>query len=284
MYCSQGEQQITVDDRLSASCNVEVKPLASTPPIVQIRHGKSANATLVAVLIAALTSIHSVDLHAQSNAPPEFDVHAECIAKGQVLGKENRNLEWCASLDAQIRTLLIRKWALVPDSLKQSCLTQSELEMQTADGAKQTHYERLFNCISAQAPMANQPCDPDTQKACDMAQVIALFKQLDDANGKLQQSHLRVQQQLAMSYQMALQKAVMEQFHRPDNFPAAVCNIQIVQQVGGFVMSAKADPACPYDDGAKRIVENAVLQAAPLPYKGYETVFRPTIEIQIDTR
>ena len=39
-------------------------------------------------------------------------------------------------------------------------------------------------------------------------------------------------------------------------------------------MSAKVDSSCPYDDAGKRSIENAVLRAQPLPYKGFEKVFQ----------
>ena len=75
-------------------------------------------------------------------------------------------------------------------------------------------------------------------------------------------------------YLAAVQNAVTQNWLRPDNMPNTPCVVHIVQLPGGDVMSAKVDPSCPYDDAGKRSVENAVLRAQPLPYKGYESVFQ----------
>ncbi len=60
--------------------------------------------------------------------------------------------------------------------------------------------------------------------------------------------------------------------------PSVPCVVHIVQLPGGNVMSAKVAGNCPYDDAGKRSVENAVLRAQPLPYKGFESVFRREID------
>lgn len=120
--------------------------------------------------------------------------------------------------------------------------------------------------------------------ASQAAQVDAHFRQMDEASAKVQQSSLLAKQALAKKYQLVIQKAVRDQFLHPDNMPATACTVRIIQRPGGTVLSAKVDPACPYDDQAKRSVESAVYRAMPLPYKGYETVFSPDIEIEVDPR
>ena len=74
-------------------------------------------------------------------------------------------------------------------------------------------------------------------------------------------------------YEQALTAAVQQSWLRPDGLSNQPCLVHIVQVPGGEVVSAKADPSCPYDATGKRSVENAVLRAQPLPYKGYESVF-----------
>lgn len=79
---------------------------------------------------------------------------------------------------------------------------------------------------------------------------------------------------LLARYQAAIQNAVTQNWLRPDNMPALPCVVHITQLPGGDVMSARADSSCPYDEAGRRSVENAVLRAQPLPYKGFEPVFQ----------
>ena len=83
---------------------------------------------------------------------------------------------------------------------------------------------------------------------------------------------------LLAQYLAAIQNAVTQNWLRPDNMPSTPCIVHIVQLPGGDVMSAKVDPSCPYDDAGKRSIENAVLRAQPLPYKGFESVFNRNID------
>jgi colicin import membrane protein len=79
---------------------------------------------------------------------------------------------------------------------------------------------------------------------------------------------------LLARYQAAIQNAVTQNWLRPDNMPALPCVVHITQLPGGDVMSARVDSSCPYDEAGRRSVENAVLRAQPLPYKGFESVFQ----------
>ncbi|WP_266157641.1 cell envelope integrity protein TolA [Dyella silvatica] len=83
---------------------------------------------------------------------------------------------------------------------------------------------------------------------------------------------------LQARYLAAIQNAVTQNWLRPDNMPSTACVVHIVQLPGGDVMSAKVDPGCPYDEAGKRSIENAVLRAQPLPYKGFESVFNRNID------
>jgi colicin import membrane protein len=56
--------------------------------------------------------------------------------------------------------------------------------------------------------------------------------------------------------------------------PNVPCKVNIVQLPGGDVMSAKADPSCPYDEAGRRSIVYALLRAQPLPYQGFEDVFQ----------
>lgn len=80
---------------------------------------------------------------------------------------------------------------------------------------------------------------------------------------------------LLAQYQAAIQQAVERNWNRPDNIPPGQpCRLTIVQLPGGEVMSAEVEPSCPYDEQGRRSVEAAVLKAQPLPYAGFESVFR----------
>jgi colicin import membrane protein len=76
-------------------------------------------------------------------------------------------------------------------------------------------------------------------------------------------------------YVLAIQRAVAGNWDRTGRIPpGAACRVLITQLPGGRVISATADASCPYDELGRRSVETAVLKAQPLPYAGFEPVFR----------
>lgn len=76
-------------------------------------------------------------------------------------------------------------------------------------------------------------------------------------------------------YAAALQDAIRAKWVRPDNIPAgATCRLVIRQLPGGEVMDAQVSSPCVYDEAGRRSIEAAVLKAQPLPYAGFEKVFR----------
>ncbi len=79
---------------------------------------------------------------------------------------------------------------------------------------------------------------------------------------------------LRAKYAAAIQQKVLASWTRPDNVPFGQrCKIVIMQVIGGNVLSAKVSPDCPFDEAGRRSIEAAVLNAQPLPYRGFETVF-----------
>lgn len=79
---------------------------------------------------------------------------------------------------------------------------------------------------------------------------------------------------LSAKYAAAIQAKVTDAWIRPDNIPSGQrCQITITQLRGGRVLSAKVSGSCPYDEAGKRSIEAAVLNAQPLPYAGFESVF-----------
>lgn len=76
-------------------------------------------------------------------------------------------------------------------------------------------------------------------------------------------------------YAAALQEAIRAKWVRPDNIPAgAMCRLVIRQLPGGQVMDAQVSSPCVYDEAGRRSIEAAVLKAQPLPYAGFEKVFK----------
>ncbi|WP_314103450.1 cell envelope integrity protein TolA [uncultured Stenotrophomonas sp.] len=83
---------------------------------------------------------------------------------------------------------------------------------------------------------------------------------------------------LSAKYAAAIQQKVLAQWQRPDSVPLGQkCQIVITQIPGGQVLQAKVSPSCPFDEAGKRSIEAAVLNAQPLPYRGFESVFARTV-------
>lgn len=155
---------------------------------------------------------------------------------------------------------------------------QAELD---AQAAKQKEEKKKLDDLFAQMDKAEQARQKLENKAKQAKQQLDDLKDAKD-NGEANLPKADQRQTgtngpdtgLLGQYLAAVQNAVTQNWLRPDNMPNTPCVVHIVQLPGGDVMSAKVDPSCPYDDAGKRSVENAVLRAQPLPYKGYESVFQ----------
>lgn len=76
-------------------------------------------------------------------------------------------------------------------------------------------------------------------------------------------------------YSVALKDAITRQWTRPESVPLGVpCQVRLRQIPGGEVVEVQVSAGCPYDELGKRSLEAAVLKASPLPYAGFEDVFR----------
>jgi colicin import membrane protein len=85
---------------------------------------------------------------------------------------------------------------------------------------------------------------------------------------------------LTARYAAAIQAAVTQNWNRPESIPAGLrCTLLIVQIPGGDVISANVTSPCNADAAARMSIEQAVLRAAPLPYRGYEKVFSREIRL-----
>lgn len=85
---------------------------------------------------------------------------------------------------------------------------------------------------------------------------------------------------LAARYAQALTEAIRRNWNRPETVPLGQrCRILITQVNGGTVIDVQVVSPCPYDDIGRRSVEAAVLKAQPLPFAGFESVFRRKLEL-----
>ncbi|WP_266180912.1 cell envelope integrity protein TolA [Dyella humicola] len=159
---------------------------------------------------------------------------------------------------------------------------QSELD---AQAAKQKQDKQKLDEMFAKLDAAQNAAQKAQDKAKQAKQQMEDLKNAKD-NGMTNVPAAEQRQTgtngpdagLLAQYLAAIQNAVTQNWLRPDNMPSTPCIVHIVQLPGGDVMSAKVDPSCPYDDAGKRSIENAVLRAQPLPYKGFESVFNRNID------
>ena len=80
---------------------------------------------------------------------------------------------------------------------------------------------------------------------------------------------------LEAEYYAAMQSAVTNAWLRPETTPPGLrCTIEITQIIGGDVIQAAVVSPCNADAAARTTLEQAAMRASPLPYKGYESVFK----------
>jgi colicin import membrane protein len=159
----------------------------------------------------------------------------------------------------------------------------AELDAQAAKQKqeKQKQIDDLFAKMDA-ADNARQKADNKVKQAKQQMEDLKNAK--DDGQANLPNAEQRQTGNngpdagLLAQYLASVQNAVTQNWLRPDNMPNTPCVVHIVQLPGGDVMSAKVDSSCPYDEAGKRSIENAVLRAQPLPYKGFESVFQRQLD------
>lgn len=158
----------------------------------------------------------------------------------------------------------------------------SELEAQQ----EQARIDEIFKQLDA-AKQQRQKVDKQTRLE---QQKLAQLKDLKDSTAspasdvppaeQARTGNAGENDDLTTQYVAAIQSAVTQAWLRPDNIPpGVVCPIDIVQIPGGQVISAEVQPGCPFDDAARRSVENAVMRAQPLPYQGFEKVFKRNVTL-----
>ncbi|MGO1000064.1 hypothetical protein [Lysobacter sp. CA196] len=81
-------------------------------------------------------------------------------------------------------------------------------------------------------------------------------------------------------YAEVLRVAIDEQWAPPATTPAdASCSVDLRQAPGGRVLSVQVIEPCGLDEAGRLSLLAAARQASPLPYQGYQQVFRPQIRL-----
>ena len=162
---------------------------------------------------------------------------------------------------------------------EQADLTEAEKQQQAQrlrrlTAMEQQRLEQLEDIKRQRADTTETAANPDSLK--ELARYRARRAAEEAAAADAAASGARgADAALLAQYTAAIQQTVERSWTRPDSVPPGTpCKVAIVQIPGGEVISAEVAAGCPYDEVGRRSVEAAVLRAQPLPYAGFESVFR----------
>lgn len=94
----------------------------------------------------------------------------------------------------------------------------------------------------------------------------------DSAERCLPQNQLR--------YYEVLRQAIGQHWRAPDSAAAdSVCTLELTQRPGGAVVAVRAIEPCGLDQAGRDSLLSAVREASPLPYQGYQQVFKPQLRL-----
>ena len=160
-----------------------------------------------------------------------------------------------------------RREQILLEQEKQEAARQKELNevrKQLADAAKKKNLEKERLKQLQDKRLADQR-DAEKQRTDQLLEQESKEAQTG-ANGQ--------DNDLTARYAAAIQVAVTQNWNRPESIAAGLrCTLLIVQIPGGDVISASVTSPCNADPAARLSIEQAVMRAAPLPYRGYEKVF-----------
>lgn len=153
-------------------------------------------------------------------------------------------------------------------------------ELQRARNAMLAERERQIADLRRQRADARREAELAEQRLLQLAERRAREASAATAAASPPPGNRGTDPNLKARYAAALQAAILANFTRPDNVPLGQrCKVVIRQIKGGEVLKVEADPSCPYDEAARRLVEAAVFKADPLPYAGFESVFEREITL-----
>jgi colicin import membrane protein len=151
--------------------------------------------------------------------------------------------------------------------------------------AQQQEIARKLEKIRAEREKAKQAADLAEQKLRQLADARTQATQPSASTAAPPPGNNGADNGLLARYKAALNAAILQNWTRPDTVPLGqTCRITIRQVPGGTVITAQVDPSCPYDELGRRSVEAAVLKAQPLPYAGFESVFRRDLLLTFEAR
>lgn len=164
---------------------------------------------------------------------------------------------------------------------RQAQVDLDEQQRQLQEQQRQREIQQQLDRIKAERALAKRAADQAAQRLQQIADWKA--QQASDAaasDASPPPGNPNADNALLGRYAAALTQAIRGNWTRPDNVPlTARCVITITQLPGGKVIKVDVAPSCPYDALGKRSVEAAVLKAQPLPYAGFESVFRRELEL-----
>jgi colicin import membrane protein len=164
---------------------------------------------------------------------------------------------------------------------RQAQVDLDEQQRQQQEQQKQRAIQEQLLRIQAEREKARRQADQAAQRLQQLADWKA--QQASDAaasSASPPPGNPNADNALAGRYAAALTQAIRENWSRPDNVPMTVkCVINITQLPGGKVIDVQVSPSCPYDALGRRSVEAAVYKAQPLPYAGFESVFRRELRL-----
>lgn len=182
----------------------------------------------------------------------------------------------------------VRPDAVSPDTLpreqeakqRQAQVDLDEQQRQLQEQQRQRDIQQQLDRIKAQRALAKRAADQAAQRLQQIADWKA--QQASDAasDASPPPGNPNADNALLGRYAAALTQAIRGNWSRPDNVPLTVrCVINITQLPGGKVIDVQVSPSCPYDALGRRSVEAAVYKAQPLPYAGFESVFRRELKL-----
>ena len=131
----------------------------------------------------------------------------------------------------------------------------------------------------------------DAIKAQREAEELAQQKALEEARRQqiidVENSERQAGQDLTLMEEWVglIAVKVRQNWRKPPTAKAGErCRVLVNQLPGGDVINASVAPGCRLDEVTKRSIVDAVLRSEPLPYRGYERVFRRqlTFEFLVD--
>lgn len=153
-----------------------------------------------------------------------------------------------------------------------------------AELTKQKEAERILKQlakIKAESAQAEKQVNLESQKAQQLADLRKASESQNAQNVPVAKQAMTGQGGTdTAAYQAALTNAIVQNWLRPFDIPAGTkCPVEIRQIRGGQVTDVKVLPSCPLNQVGKDSVKQAVQNASPLPYKGFEKEFVPDLEL-----